>query len=239
MLTLLLSGCVPASYEQRIKRLESSLNDIRSFQSEQMAQLSSVQQTVRQLSGKTEELEYSANQRYGTDLDSLRQDLSSLKRRVPPPANVPSQPLEEDEVAAQKAGLTLFVDALTKLRNANYTDALTDLEQAKINAASDVMPHLVFWQGITYDGLAEYKNALATYNDFISRFPKHRRAPLALLRQASVFEKLGDAKASEFTLRKLVSDYPNAPEAVAVTSRLPKSSTPAAAPAPSTNKKKK
>jgi TolA-binding protein len=231
-------GCVPTSFEQRVKRLESSLNDIRSVQSEIMSQVSEVQDQVRQLSGKTEELQYSANQKYGTDLDRLREDLSSLKRRVPPPANVPVLPLEEDELAAQKASLTTFVDALTKLRTGNYTDALVDLEQVKANASSDVYPHALFWIGVTYDGLTEYKNALITYNELVQKFPKHRRAPLTLLRQASVFEKLGDATASDATLKKLVNDYPNSPEAAAISSKLKTTSNTKSAPTAQSKQKK-
>jgi TolA-binding protein len=235
----LLNGCVPQSFELRVKRLESSINDIRTFQSEQSSQIEALQQELRNLTGKTEELEYSTNRKYGTDLDTLKQDLSTLKRRVPPPANVPVQPLEEDEALSDKGGFSYLADALLKLRSGNYTDALPQLQQAQASMPSDYQAQVLFWQGVTYDGLGEYKNSLATYNDLVTMYPRSRRAPLALIRQASVFEKLGDGKASQFALMKLVNDYPDSPEALSMKSRLPTAAPSSKQSTPKSTKSKK
>ena len=232
-------GCIPQSFELRVKHLESSVNDIRSLQAEQTSQIADLQSELRKLTGKTEEIEYTTNQKFGTDMNSLKQDLSSLKRRVPPPANVPVQPLEEDEVMAERGGFTYLSDALLKLRAGNYTDALPQLEQALSTVPSDYQANVIFWQGVTYDGLSEFKNALATYNDLITSNPKSRRAPLALIRQASVFERIGDGKAAQFALQKLISDYPDAPEAISMKSKLPPPPTPAPSNSASAAKKKK
>ena len=219
-----LSGCVPQAFEQRVKRLESSINDIRSLQSEQTAQVADLQRELRQLTGKTEELEYSTNRKYGTDLESLKQDLSTLKRRVPPPANVPVQPIEEDEVLAERGSFSYLADALLKLRAGNYTDALPQLQQAQATMAADYQPNLLFWMGVTYDGLGEPKNSLTTYNELVQKYPQSRRAPLALIRQAAVFEKFGDGKASQATIQKLIADYPDSPEAMSMKSKFPQPS---------------
>ena len=221
ILSSVFTGCVPAAFEQRVKRLESSINDIRSFQAEQTSQIADLQKELHSLTGKTEELEYSTNRKYGTDLDALKQDLSTLKRRVPPPANVPVQPLEEDEALAERGSFSYLSDALLKLRSGNYTDAMPQLQQAQSVMPADYQAQVTFWMGITYDGIGEYKNSLATYNDLVTKFPRSRRAPLGLIRQASVFEKLGDGKAAQFALQKLVNDYPDSPEAISMKSRLP------------------
>lgn len=225
------SGCVSSQMEQRIKRLENSVNDMRGFQAEQTAQIQSMQQDMRKLTGKTEEIEYAANKRMGTDLDSLKADLSTLKRRVPPPANVPVQPLEEDEAIATRAGMAEFTDALTMLRSGSYAEALTMLQPIMQTIPTDYVPNVLFWVGVAYDGMAENKNALATYHDLVTQFPRHRRAPLALIRQASIFEKIGDGRAAELTMQKLVNDYPDTPEALQVKKRMVPSA-PAAKAAP-------
>jgi TolA-binding protein len=240
----LLTACVPQSFEQRVKRLESSVNDLRSLQAEQRGQIEDLQRSLRNLTGKTEELEYSTNQKYGTDLDTLKQDLSTLKRRVPPPANVPVQPLEEDEALADRGGFSYLSDALLKLRAGNYTDAMPQLQQAQAMMPTDYQAQVLFWQGVTYDGLGEYKNSLVTYNELVSKFARSRRAPLALIRQASVFEKLGDGKAAQFALQKLINDYPDSPEALMMKSRVSssaasQSASKKAAPIVEKNKKKR
>lgn len=216
----LFSGCVPSSFEQRVRRLESSLNDIRSLEAEHNSQLSDLHHELRQLTGKTEELEYSTNQKYGTDLDALKQDLSSLKRRVPPPANVPVQPLEEDEAISAKIGARQWSEGLLRLRAGNYTDALPVLQESQGLVGAEFLANIFFWIGVTYDGMSDYKNALSTYNELVTKAPRSKRAPLTLIRLASVFEKLGDGKASQFTLQKLVHDYPDSPEAISMKSKL-------------------
>ena len=42
------------------------------------------------------------------------------------------------------------------------------------------------------DGLGDNRRALAAYGEMIADYPKHPRASLALLRQGSVFIRLGD-----------------------------------------------
>lgn len=219
IVALAVGGCT-SGLEQRMKRLENSMNDLRAFQAEQTTQISSIQQSVRQLTGKTEEIEYSTQQRKNTDLEALRADLSSLKRRVPPPANVPVQALEDDEALAARFPNPRFADALGALRTANYTDALQYLQEVSSENPSDIGANLLFWIGVAYDGLGESKNALATYNDLVVKFPRHRRAPLALLRQASIFDKIGDGRALDITLKKLQMDYADSPEAMQVKSKL-------------------
>lgn len=235
ILMLSFSGCM-TDLEQRIKKLESSMNDMRSFQAEQTTQISYLQGEMRKLTGKTEEIEYTQNQRYGTDLNSLKEDLSTLKRRVPPPANVPMIPLEEDEALSENSGLADFSNALLTIREGKYRDALPILQGILQTGPADAAPHVLFWVGVCYDGLSEYKSALATYHDLTTQFPKHKRAPLALLREVSVFEKIGDGKAAAITTEQLLQSYPNSPEAMQMKSRSAAKVPPA--PVSSTKKKK-
>ena len=216
---LLTTGCM-SELEQRVKRLEGSLNDVRSFQAEQTTQISYLQGELRKLTGKTEEIEYTQAQKYGTDLDMLKQDLSNIKRRVPPPANVPLGPLEEDESLASKASFTPFTEALLTIRQGNYTDAITKLQELLQTSNAETVPHVLFWLGVSYDGQADYKQALQQYHELTTKYPQHRRAPLALLRQASVFEKIGDSKAASATIDHLIDAYPDSSEAIQLKSRF-------------------
>lgn len=213
-LTLSIIGCAPSNLEQRLKRLESALNDVRSFQAEQTTEIANVRQEIRRLTGKTEEIEFAQTKRLGTEFDTLKQDLSSLKRRVPPPANVPITPLEEDENLAARYGFQSFSDALLRLREGNYSEALLLLQSSA--GTPEIAANVQFWTGVAYDGMGENKNALTSYNDVVTQFPKHRRASQALLRQASLFEKIGDGKVADLALQKLLADYPDSPEAAQV-----------------------
>jgi TolA-binding protein len=197
---------------------------VRSYQAAQTETINSLDSQVRQLSGRVEELEFSQNKRLGSDLSALKEDLSSLRRRVPPPAVVPADALEADEAWAR--GLPgdssqLVVDALASLRDGKYSDAITFLRNAEEGlAGSDKVGVVLFWQGVAFDGMGEDKEALRSYFQVASRTPKSPRAPLSLLRQAAVFSRLGDKKAAKDSLKKLVDDYPRSAEAVEARTKL-------------------
>lgn len=221
---LLLSGCATQDLKQQVTRLERSLNDLRSFQAEQTETINSLDSQVRQLSGRVEELEFSQNKRLGTDLSALREDLSSLRRRVPPPSVVPADALEADEAVAHSLSgesAQLFTDGLASLRDGKFADALTFFRNAETTLAEpDKVGVIIFWQGVSYDGLGEDKEALRSYFQVASRNPKSSRAPLSLLRQAAVFTRLGDKKAARDSLKKLLEDYPRSSEASEARTKL-------------------
>ena len=211
----LFSGCAAGSGS--IKSLERSIADLRAMQSEQTEALSSLDSQLRTLAGRVEELEFSQNKRIGSEVSALKEDLSNLKRLVPPPAAVPVPELEADEAWASNLPADqaqIFVDGLALVREGKFADALPLLrEVSERNAGSPKGAVPLFWQGIAHDGLADNRGALRAYTEVAARFPKSNRAPTALYRQALVLVRLGDRKTATLSLRKLVDDYPKSPEA--------------------------
>lgn len=210
--------------ERDIARLDSTVGDLRNFQAEQTTQLSAMQNQLRALSGRMEELEFAQNQKLGTDLSSLKKDLSTLKKRVPPPAIVPPMALDADEALAgtiPQAVAVPFSDALQKIREGNFAEALPVLRSTLDNPdARPWVPYLLFWVAVCYDGTGDNKSALAAYNELLSQYPQHERAPLCLMREASVFVRLGDSKTANLTLKKLIADFPKSVEASHARERL-------------------
>jgi TolA-binding protein len=209
------SGC--AAGGGSIKSLERSIADLRAMQSEQTDALSSLDSQLKALSGRVEELEFSQNKRIGSEVSALKEDLSNLKRLVPPPAAVPVPELEADEAWASNLPADLaqiFVDGLGLVRQGKFVDALPMLKEISERTAGTPKSAVpLFWQGVAYDGLADNRGALRAYTEVATRFPKSNRAPTALYRQALVLARLGDRKTATLSLRKLVDDYPRSPEA--------------------------
>lgn len=215
------AGCVPTNKTATdLARLESSLGDLRSFQAEQTTEIATLKSELRALSGRVEELEFSQNQRLGKDLTTLKDDLSSLRQRVPPPPIVPLPALEADEALAkqlpQEPG-RLLGDALQLIREGKFREAMPMLQSGLDQSYNnDYAANMLFWMGVASDGLGDNKGSLRAYNELASSFSKNPtkkdRIPLALMRQASVFVRLGDGKAAALTLKKLIADFPKAPE---------------------------
>ena len=228
VLPLVISGlcsCVPSGrMTSDITRVQRDVSDLRSFQAEQTTQISSLQAQVRTLNGRLEELEFSQNKKIGSDLTTLRDDVSRLRRRVPPPPIVPLAALEEDEsLAGSLPGevASVFNDALGKIREGQFRDALALLQQVQdMSANNESYANILFWIGVANEGLGDNRSALKAFYAISSNYPRHPRAALTLLREASVFTRLGDSSSARLTYQKLISEFPKSPEAATARERL-------------------
>jgi TolA-binding protein len=223
-LGVVFSGCAGYELGTKVNRLERSISDLRALQTEQTESLNSLDSQVKLLSGRLEELEFSQNRRIGGDISSLKEDLSALRRRIPPPPGVPIAELESDEGWAKNLPdetSRIFLDGLALLREGKFADAVPLFENAAEQARSGGQAGAVlFWLGVAYDGLSDNKGALRSYAETVSQYPKSHRAPASLARQAEVFVRLGDKKTAQLSLKKLIEDYPKAPETLEARERL-------------------
>ncbi len=232
-----LTGCA-GGLEGDVARLRASLSDMRSLQAEQGAQLAQLHADVRALQGKQEELEFVNTRHIGGEVASLKGELSSLKGRVPPPVGVPARALEQDEGEARvlpSAVGSRLIEGLRLVREGKFLEAIPVLKAALDasggdNSGGDITSESTaeggngaalsfFWLGVAYDGVRDDRNALFAYNQVVTRFATSVRAPSALLRQAHVFERLGDTDAAEAARSKLRKDFPRSPEARAAKGR--------------------
>ena len=224
VICVLLSSCGIEALQNDVSRVQSSINDLRSFQAEQTTKISTLESELRQMSGRVEELEYAQNKRLGTDLNDLKRDVTELRRRVPPPAIGPASLLELDEARVgnmpQEVG-SIFEQAFEALRAGKFEVSKERMMNAVVVAkGTELVADAYFWLAVSEDGLQNPKEALESYHELVSAFPKNRKAPLGLLRQASVFVKLGDNKVAKLTLNKLIADFPKSEEAKRAKERL-------------------
>jgi TolA-binding protein len=218
------SGCAAYDLGKKVSRLERSISDLRALQAEQSESLQSLDSQLKLVAGRLEEFEFSSNRRLGSDLTALKDDLSALRKRMPPPPGVPTAELEADESWAKSLNdetQRLFIDALGMMREGKFADAVPLLENASEQTqGSDRAGPVLFWLGVAHDGLLDNRGALRAYAGSISEYPKSHRAPSSLLRQAEVFVRLGDKKTAQLSLRKLIDDYPKSPEVIEAKERL-------------------
>jgi TolA-binding protein len=221
---VVLSGCSAYDLGKKVARLERSISDLRVLQSEQGDSLNSLDSQIKLLAGRLEELEFAQSRKIGTDITALKDDLSALRKRIPPPAGVPTAELEADEVWSNRLNdevRKLFNDALGMIREGKFGDAVSLLENAaEQTEGTEYAGPVLFWLGVTFDGLLDNKGALRSYAASVSQYPKSHRAAASLLRQADVFVRLGDKKTAQLSLKKLIDDYPKAPEVVEAKERL-------------------
>jgi TolA-binding protein len=218
-------GCAGTAHlERQVDKLEKSLEALRKVQASQSSDLNTLQGDVQSLTGRLDELQHFQDQRIGREVSGLRDDISNLKSRVPPPAIIPATALEADEAflaTLNTDASRLVLDALVFLRDAKFREAQALLQNALEYGTKDPgYPYAIFWIGVAHDGLLDNTGALRAYNDLSTQFAKHIRTPLALLRQSDVFMRLNDRSAATITLKKLLADHPKSPEADSAKQRL-------------------
>ena len=163
--TFFLFGCT-AALRQDLDTLERSMKDLRSQQAEQTSQLAGLQADVRSLQGKFEELDYSQKQKIGSEVSTLKDQLSNLKRRVPPPAIVPADVLDSDEAFARTLSedtALRFTEGLTAIREGNFEQAISVLQTAlDVSGNEPQSGNILFWLGVAYEGAGDNRNAEKT-----------------------------------------------------------------------------
>ena len=221
LLSFLITGCSGTSkLQERLDVLEKNLQDVRVVHAELTSRIDGVETQARQVTGKVEELEYSQTSQIGGidgDVGSLKQELSRLGKRIPPPALVPLIALEEDEgrvVAYGGEDSRYLSNGLTRIRTGSYTESLSLFRQLlNISQNRDLAGRALFWVAVSEEGLGNHTGALQVYHQFSQLYSDHPRLPLSLLRQASVFLRLRDTDTARLTLHKLIAQFPSSIEA--------------------------
>lgn len=224
-IAFLMTGCSVYDLGKRVSRNNRSIRDLRALQAEQTEAIASLDGQIKLILGRMEELEFSHAKKMGGDLSTLKEDLTALRKRLPPPKVVPQAELEADQGWAitnlpEEQG-QIFLDALGFLNEGKFSEAFPLLETVRNQLdSSDKNGPILYWLGVASDGLSDKKSALLAYSQCSEKHPKNHRAPGSLLRQAEVFVRLQDRKTAELSLKKLIKDYPKASEAPVARERL-------------------
>jgi len=220
-----MTACAPKldTLQVDVSRLDRNVGDLRNLQAEQVTEVAMLRTELRQLAGRLDEIEHAQREKLG-NLTTMQGDLSRLSQRMPPPAIVPVQALEEDEGSISDLPVDVgqrFADGLARIRAGNFAQAGAPLQEAlDLGPTNAWAPQILFWIGLVGEATSDLPKAAASYLEIVSRFPKHSRTPLALLRQGTVFIRLGDKKAARLAFKKLTADFPKSPEAARARERL-------------------
>lgn len=102
-----------------------------------------------------------------------------------------------------------YTEAVRLTRSGN-TDKGRQMLRAFImeNPDSPLVPNAYYWLGETYYHDKRYAQAILTFKEVTSRFPKDPKAAASLLKIGYSYEMLGDKNNARFYLNALLQDYP-------------------------------
>ena len=208
---LLCASCGAGRYkdlEVEVRAMKQQLDVIRNQQAEHTSELSELQERLRRVSGQVDSP-------YGENIPQSGERLSLPSSHGI--SGMPAQLLYEDKELLQqmpRSAALYFEKALELIPQARYSEALKNLEQTERMLRSQVgKPEVLYWKAVIYDLRGDSRNALASYNEIISRYPSAERTANVLFRLALLFKKLGDMPTAKLTFEKLLQDFPGTREA--------------------------
>lgn len=150
---------------------------------------------------------------------------------VPPPAAAAGPAAGGSSLAADVAreeaalaGAQVSADyrsAVALVREGNCKDAVPQLRTfVRKDIKSPHADNAQYWIGRCFYAQRDYNRAIMELYDVLLKFPKSERVPAALLTLADSFADSGDPIDARLTLKKLLSDHPQAEEAAAARKRL-------------------
>ncbi len=206
--------------EDDTRHLKSEIADIRSLQAQQSSHINEIRSQIRNISGNVEEIQHVSIGK----TKELEASISQLKSRVPPPAGVPEDLLNQDDdrIAAIKGeSADLYRDALGEVRAGNFESAKTKLSQfIEANPGTAFTDNAIFWLGIVYEKLGQADRAIISYSEVFQKYPAEDMVPAALYHLSDAFLKIGSKSDAVVTLQKLIEEHPNSPMAAAGVEKL-------------------
>lgn len=224
---------------KRDQRHQGEEMELRGQYAEQAAQVQALQEEVRSLSGRFEEIEYMLDQKlkgYGDNqlknqerMDRLAADVAAAQKRLDvvnqylnlndsqtqkpaPPA--PASPAPSKTVSPPASDTALYDQAKKLLDEGNLKAAREGFEKLittypKSNNADNAQ----YWIAETYYQEKWYEKAILEYQKVIENYPTGNKVPAAMLKQAYSFLSIGETNNARLMFKTLIDMYPSTDEA--------------------------
>lgn len=235
-----LQGQLQNELSAQQKTHKSSETSLRGQYARMNVNIENLQQELRLISGRVEEIEYVLNRKLVTfeqggkqrqqDLDEANLVLAKIEKRIAqleqylslekkdtgprPAATAPEGPTGQSDKL-------MYDDALQALDNGQLDKARQGfLALIKSHPKSGYADNAQFWIGESYFRENWYERAILEYQTVVEKYPEGNKVPAAMHRQGMAFLKIGDKSNARIVFEELVKKYPNANEAKLAAKKL-------------------
>ena len=158
------------------------------------------------------------------EVDQLKNQLAELQAArvaatqpvaLPPPSEVAPENLSKTDQAALIK--TLYGDK-------EYERAIASCDAFLAQHPSDdqLIPQVLYWRGSSYFELGEYKKAVLSFQDLLTRFPSFSKVPEALYKVGVSLEELKFPKDAVVFFEEILKKHPKSSFVVQAKERLKK-----------------
>ncbi len=219
------------------KNRQTSERNLRAQAAGMNANMENLQQEVRLLTGRVEELEYLINRKVsGTEaagkknkerLDEVSLSLAKIDQRLiqleqylsveGKSSRAPVAPEKQGDVKATQnaagAEKTIYETARQAYDNGELDKARQHFQKLiQTYPTSENADNAQFWIGESYYREKWYERAILEYQTVLEKYPKGNKVPAAMLKQGLALLQIGEKSSARLILKELVKKYPKASE---------------------------
>jgi len=227
------------------KNRQSSERNLRTQVAGMNANMESLQQEVRLLSGRVEELEYlikrkvSGTQEAGKKnterIDEVGLSLAKIEQRLiqleqylsveGKSGRTQAAPKPQDSGSASgksaDAEKTIYTTARQAYDNGELDKARQHFQKLiQDYPTSDNADNAQFWIGESYYREKWYERAILEYQTVLEKYPKGNKVPAAMLKQGLALLQIKEKSSARLILQELVKKYPKASESKIAAKKL-------------------
>jgi tol-pal system protein YbgF len=226
--------------EQLKNEFETYSQELRKQSAGLRAMLEEMNEDIRILSGRLEEMEYSINkqQQNAAELENKRAEkLDRLAERVDENSDRLSRMDQYLNLESSKKRAAVVAPSAPAKKASSeddlYRSAKQAFDQGDFEAARKGFQNFIkqypnsknadnaqFWIGEIYYREKWYEKAILEYQNVLEKYPKGNKAPAALLKQGLAFSNIGDTTNAKLILQELNRKYPKSNEAKVAAEKL-------------------
>ncbi len=213
---LMINSCTTAIE----RRMDKELGDLRGLQADQTIRISEMDQQIRQLTGRLDEVQHLSQGK----TQAIEKSLEQLGNRLPPPSGVPEDLFSNDEQKISKIegpAADLFRRALQTLRSGDFKGAQSNFNAfASQNPGTAFTDNALFWSGLSSMKLGEYDQAVVSFSEVYQKYPAEDMVAPALYFMGESLFALGSGSDGVLTFQKLIDEHPDSEYANKAKSRI-------------------
>ncbi len=224
------------------KTSKSSERNLRTQVAGMNANMEGLQQEVRLLRGRVEELEYLINRKVSdTDkknaerLDEMGLSVAKMDQRliqleqylnVESKSGRPRVPAGDQPDAAKTDAPADDEKAIYETGRQAYDNGEWDKARQQFKQLIQKYPksgnadNAQFWIGESYYREKWYERAILEYQTVLEKYPKGNKVPAAMLKQGLALLQINEKSSARLILQELVKKYPKAPESEIAAKKL-------------------
>jgi tol-pal system protein YbgF len=133
----------------------------------------------------------------------------------------PAQTDSEDISQINLEARMIYESAYLNYVKGDYNEAISGFKSyLKVAPDSPLSDNALYWIAESHTALGKRQDAVDTFNELLAKYPQSSKRPTVLYKIGIIYEEARDLKTARTYFEKVITEFPNSPEATLAKNRL-------------------